>query len=81
MSCKILGRPSKSVGADIFTITKNHYLCIIDYHSKFLVVKYVEGFSADNLIKTCRLYFHNMGYPVSDIGTNFVSEIFRNFCR
>ena len=46
------GRPRESVGADI---TSNYkcYLYMVDYHSKFLVVKQVEGFSADNLLKTC----------------------------
>ena len=42
---------------DIFIINNKYYLLIVDYHSKFLAVKQVEGFSADNLMKNVRLSF------------------------
>ena len=45
-----------------------------------MVIKQVEGFSADNLIKHTGLYLQNMGcqVKVSDIGTNFISEKVEN---
>ena len=52
-SYEIPGRMSKSVATDIFTIINKQYLCIADYHSKFLLMKQVKGFSADKLINTC----------------------------
>ena len=50
-----------SCSADIFTINSKHNLCLKDYHSQFPVVKQVEGFSADNPIKTCQIIFSEYG--------------------
>ena len=50
MPHKILGKPCDSVGADILTIIKKNYLCIVDSHSLFPVMKMVKGFSTDKLI-------------------------------
>ena len=55
------------------TPNNKHYLLIVDYHSKFLVMKQVEGFNADNLIETWKIIFSKYGPPskiVSDLGTN-----------
>ena len=63
-------------------ITKN-YLCIVDYHSKFQIIKRTEGLSAENLITTVKIIFVEYGIPctlMSDAGSNFVSEKFRSFC-
>ena len=57
VSYKVPGRTSESVRADIFTFNKKHYLSIVDNHHKRLVVKLVEGFSSDTLIKTCNTIF------------------------
>ena len=81
MSHKLLQRPWESVGTDIFIINNKHYLCGLDYQSKFLVVKQVEGLSIDNLRTTCQSFFLEYGLPikiVSDVSTNCVSEKFRN---
>ena len=37
--CDIAGKPWEVVGADLFNINRNNFLCIIDYHSKLPVVK------------------------------------------
>ena len=83
MSNEILVRPWEFVGADIFTINDKHYLCI-DYHSTFLVMKQVERFSADNLIKSCKIIFSEyrlLSKISSDGGTTFVSEKFEEFYK
>ena len=36
-------RPREVVGADVFHFKNKHCLCIVDYNSKFLVVKRLEG--------------------------------------
>ena len=41
---------------DIFTINNKHYLCIEDFHKKYLAIKQVEGPSTENLI-------HMQDYP------------------
>ena len=55
ISHKIPGQ-SESVGTDIFTINNKLYFCFMDYHSKFLIIKQVEKFSADHLIR-CKIIF------------------------
>ena len=50
ISHKIPDRMWESVGADIFTITNKQYLCIVDYQSKFPMIKQVKAFSADKII-------------------------------
>ena len=73
----------KSVGTDMFTINNNHYLCILDYHSKFPVIKQAERLRTDSLIETLNIMFSECMMPskiVLDIGTNFTQGKFENFC-
>ena len=37
-------RPWEVLGADIFQLNNKTYLCIVDYHSKFPVVKRMGGY-------------------------------------
>ena len=66
-----------------FTLNNKNYLCIVDHHSKFPVVKRMEGLSTENLIAKAKVIFAEYGTPcklMSDTGTNFVSDKFRRFC-
>ena len=59
-------------------------MCIVDYNSKFTVIKKLEGLSVDNLIKTAKAIFPEYGIPhelTSDMGANFVSDQFWQFCK
>ena len=65
------------VCSDIFTIENNTLLHIVDYYSKFPVVKKTNGLLAENMIKVVKIVFAEFGLPkkiVSDVGTNFISE-------
>ena len=79
--------PSKtmgSIGADMFTLNNKCYLCIVDYHSKFPVIKKTENLSADSLILMCKVIFAEYRLPkkkMSDSGSNFVSDKFKTFCK
>ena len=44
----------------MFTLCNKNYLCIVDYHSKFPVIKKTEDLSADSLILACKIIFQNM---------------------
>ena len=57
-------RPWDVLGADIFQLNNKNYLCIVDYHSKFPVIKRMEGLSAQNLIATVKSYLLSMVYCV-----------------
>ena len=37
-------RPWYVVGADMFTLNNKNYLCIVDYHSKFLIIKKLKTY-------------------------------------
>ena len=77
-------RPWKVVGTDIFHFKNKHYLCIVDYNSKFPVIKRLDGLSAENLINTVKIIFAKYGIPqkiMSDAGTNFIADMFWQFCR
>ena len=68
----------------MFTLNKKNYLCIIDYHGKFPIIKKTKDLSADSLIFTYKVIFLEYGIPkrkMSDAGGNFVSEKFKNFCK
>ena len=46
----IPGKPWEVIGVDMFTLNNKHYLCIVDYHNNFLIVKTAENMSADSVI-------------------------------
>ena len=69
--------------ADIFSINSKHHLGIVHYHSSFWLLKEVEGFNTDNLIKACKIIFPDYGLPikrVSDVDTNFAFEKCQDCC-
>ena len=67
----------------MFTLHNKNYLCAVDYHSKFPVIKKMEDLSADSLILTCKIFFSEHGLPkkMSGAGTNFISDKFKRFCQ
>ena len=71
-------RPWEVVGADIFHFKYKHYLCIVDYDSKFPVVKRLEGLSADNLINMVKIIFAKYGIPPTSLqigSSNSVNQL------
>ena len=55
-------RPWEVLGADVFQLNNKNYLYVVDYHSKFLVIKRMEGLSAESLIATEKSYLVIMAY-------------------
>ena len=75
---KIPCRLWEVAGADIFMINGEILLCIVDYHSKFPIVKKVNSLSADDLVRMTNLILAESGLPeknVSDADTNFTAEV------
>ena len=67
---------------DMFQLNNKNYLCVIDYHSKFPIVKKMERLSADNKISAFKVVFSEYGILkriMSDAGSNFISEQFKKF--
>ena len=74
----------KVLGADVFNSSNKNYGYIVDYHSKFPVVKRLEGLSAENLTATVKVIFakyDKLCKLMSYAGTNFVSHKFQKFCK
>ena len=70
-------RPWNVIGADMFQFNNKNYLCIVDYHSKFPVVKRMDRLSADNLIAAVKVIFVEYSLPqrvLSDVGGNFIQK-------
>ena len=55
--------PWEVVGVDIFNFNENNYLRVVDYKSKFPIIKRLEGLSAENLINTIKIIFTEYGIP------------------
>ena len=81
---EIPGKPWEVVGVDMFTLCNKKYLCIVDCHSKFQVIKKMEDLSADGLILACKIMSSEYGIlkeMMSDAGGNFISDTFKTFCK
>ena len=73
----ILEKPWEVIGAVMFNLNNKHYLCIVDYHSKFPIIKRTEDFSADILILICNIIFAEYGLLkeiMLESGGNFFHE-------
>ena len=71
-------------GADVFMINGKNLLYVVQYHSKFQIVKKVNSLSADDLVQKTKLIFVENRFPkkiVSGVGTNFTVERLKDFCR
>ena len=84
LGCCAIALPSTKqiVAADMFTLHNRNYLCTVDYHSKFPVIKKMEDISVDSLILACKFIFSEYGLPkkiMSDTGGNFISDKFKRF--
>ena len=55
--------PWEVISMDVFHFNNKNYLCIIDYNSKFPVIKKLEGLSAEILITTTKIIFTKYGIP------------------
>ena len=72
-------RPWEVLGADVFHFNNKDYLCMVHYHSKFPVIKRMEGLSTESLITTTKVIFAEYGIPCK-LMSDFVSDKFRTFC-
>ena len=80
MPYKMAYNPSRVVSADIFSITNNILLCIVNYYSMFPIVKKTGGLLANDLIKAAKIVFTGFVLPkeiVSHVGTTFRSDKFK----
>ena len=74
----------EQLGLDIFTLRNTHYLLVIDYFSRFPVVKQLQSLHSLSVIKHLKDIFTEIGIPtsiVSNGGTQFTSQEFQDFTK
>ena len=50
-------RPWEVAGADVFHFNNVNYLCVVDYNSKFPIIRRLQGLMAEHLINTVTAIF------------------------
>ena len=84
MSHEVCDRPWEKVVTDIFEFNSQFYLVTVDYFSNFWEIDRLENLKATTTIRKLKAHFARCGTPsvlVSDCGTQFTSDLFRDFVR
>ena len=81
----ILSRAWEVVGRDLFNSNNHEYLIIVDYYSKFPIIRKMNGLTTSNMvITTTKQVFSEHGIPskdVSDNGPLYSSEALKEFAQ
>ncbi|KAI0242749.1 hypothetical protein LSAT2_011307, partial [Lamellibrachia satsuma] len=75
-------RPWQKISADLFQIKQQHYLVVMDYHSRYLENVHLLNISSAAVIGKLKNMFARRGVPeeiVPDNGTQFTSADFQDF--
>ena len=76
--------PWSKVATDIFHYESQLYLLIVDYTSRFPIVRRLKSMSAQNITEHFKSIFSEYGWPdtlVSDNGPCYVAEMFTNLMK
>ena len=76
--------PWSKVATDIFHYESHSYLLVVDYTSRFPIVRDLKSMSAQHIVEHIRLIFSEYGWPdtpVSDNGLCYVAETFTNLMK
>ena len=76
--------PWSKVATDIFHYESHSYLLVVDYTSRFPIVRELKSMSAQHIAEHFRLIFSEYGWPdtlVSDNGPCYVAETFTNLMK
>ncbi|XP_044167190.1 uncharacterized protein K02A2.6-like [Acropora millepora] len=77
-------RPWEKLGSDIFQFNGANYLIIVDYYSRFPVIRPLSDISASTVSSHFTSVFAEYGLPsllTADFGSQFVSEMFKRKCE
>ena len=73
-----------TLGLDVFFFQNRSYLCVIDYYSKFPIVRELCNQTAEELIQCFAEIIGEYDKPqqiVSDASSNFMNSDFKKFCH
>ena len=74
--------PWQKIGLDLFQFEGKQHLMVVDYFSRFILVRQLNSITAKNVISELTKIFHEHGIPravMSDSGTQFTSQEFKTF--
>ena len=81
---KVPSVPWSKVATDIFHFESKSYLLVVDYTSRFPIVREIKSMSAQDIVEHFRLIFSEYGWPdtlVSDNGPCYVAEMFTSLMK
>ena len=76
-------RPWEKLGTDIFQFKENKYLMIVDYYSRFPVIRLLGDITADIIYNHFTTILAEYGLPsiiIADFGTQYISAKFKDSC-
>ena len=76
--------PWSKVATDIFHFELISYLFVVDYTSRFAIVRELKSMSAQHITEHFRLIFSEYGWPdtlVSDNGPGYVAKLFTSLMK
>ena len=76
-------RPWQIVATDLFLVGRSHYMLVVDYCSKYPLVRKLKDFSSQEIILTEQI-FGEQGIPeklISVNGPHYNSTLFKQFSR
>ena len=77
-------RPWQLVATDLFQFGISHYTLVVDYYSKYPLVRKFKDFSTQEIINFTKQIFGEQGIPersISDNGPHYSSILFKQFSR
>ena len=77
-------RPWEKLGADIFEFNKEKYLMVVDYYSRFPVIRLLNNMTSHTVCNHFTTILAEYGLPatiVADFGSQFISERFKTKCE
>ena len=81
---KVPAVPWSKVATDIFHYESQPYLLVVDYTSRFPIVRKLKSMSAQNIAEQFQSIFSEYGWPdtlVSDNGPCYTAEMFTNLMK
>ena len=76
--------PMSKVATDIFHYESHSYLLVVDYTSRFPIVRELKSMSAQHITEHFTLIFSEYGWPdtlISDNGLCYIAETFTNLMK
>lgn len=75
--------PWEQLGTDIFEFKDQQYLIIVDYFSRFPVIRLLQNTTAETVCTNFKSVFAEHGLPstiIADCGPQYISEKFKRHC-